>query len=320
MSRIVTITNVSGSEKTYAGQTIADTETYTLETNEFMLFRDDSNLFTDVADGSAIIGDGSADITDPVKGWGWLYGDSVKAEIAQTSDSLQGKIAVHASTKPQGPDLNTYSVWTGSGDDVSDPDPANHQIGDGPILHFVMTEGTPVVTIEARFSHGRFGRTWIHEGYLKFTNGGAGDYIEAIVCCDGTPLQQAVDLDYNVSGDDWITYAGPGAGTHGLAGLPSLVPRPFMKDGDWDFDGTNLTPNMAGTGGYKMTSIKRGVHKFINKIPCSGTCSSYFSMTSDETAEIPAGFYLEISCHNVSNTAWEASAIFEMYRERTIEP
>ncbi len=320
MSRITTVKNVSGVEKTYAGQTIGDTDTYELESNEHLLFRDDDALFTDVANGSAVIGDGSIEFADPTKGWSWLVGDSIIAEISQTSDSLKGKIAVHSSTKPQGDGLNTYSVWTGAGDDVSDPDEANHVIGDGPLLHFQMTEGTPVLAIEARFNHNRFGRTWIHEGYLKFTNGGVGDFVEALICVDGSPLQQSVDLDYVVSNDDWITYAGPGAGTHGLAGTPSLVPRPYMKDGDWDYDGVSLTPNFTQTGGYKMTSIKRGVHRFINKIPCTGTCASYFSMTSDETAEIPTGFYLEIVAHNVSNTNWDASVIMEMFRERTIEP
>ena len=136
-----------------------------------------------------------------------------------------------------------------------------------------------------------------------------------------TPVQDAQNLDLVIE-DDWIKYSpsGPGTGTHGFGGSPVLVPRSFSKDGDWDYDGTNLTPNFTSTGGFKISSIERNVHRYINKIPCCGSCPTYFSMSSDETTELPAGYFLRINVHNVSNGTWHADVIMEMYRERTHIP
>ena len=88
--------------------------------------------------------------------------------------------------------------------------------------------------------------------------------------------------------------------------------------GDWNYDGTNLTP-ASGDGEYKMANVEKIVHRYIHKIPCCGTVP-YFTMSSDETTELPAGYFLRITAHNVSLTTWNASVIVEIYRERTFVP
>jgi len=230
------------------------------------------------------------------------------------SDLDKHKISVHTSYKPMIPGVSTYATWTGAGDDVPNS-PDGH--GDGDLLEFDMTPGVPSVTKEAHFDPVH-GRVWIHEGYMKFENGGPGDYMHADVTAPATPLQQAANLDYNVT-DNWVTYAGPGAGTHGLAGTPVLIPRTYSKDGDWDYDGVDLTPNLTQTGGYKISDIERSVHRYINKIPCRGN-TAFFSMTSDETAELKYPYFLKITFFNVSDTAWYGNVFMELYRERTHTP
>ena len=225
------------------------------------------------------------------------------------------KLAVHQSTKPQIDGITTYAVWGGAGD--------NGVIGDGDLLDFELTPGTASVTKKVEYN-GDHGRVWVHEGYLKFENGGHGDYITADILSKATPLSTdggVVDLDLEIT-DNWVHLAagGPGNGTHGFAGTPVLIPRPFSKDGDWDYDGVTLTPNVAGTGEYKISDIIRTVHRYFNKIPCCGTCSAFFSMTSNETTEMPAGYYMEITAFNNSNTTWMASVIMEIYRQRTHVP
>ena len=159
--------------------------------------------------------------------------------------------------------------------------------------------------------------------YFCFENGSAGDYIVAVVVAAATPLQTSVNLDLIVT-DNWITYStgGAGTGTHGFADATKivLVPRPFSQDGDWDYDGVNLTPNFTSTGGYKMSDIERIVSKYMNKLPCRGTCHNYFSMTSDDTTELLQNYFIRITAHNVSDTTWFASAIIEIFRERTFNP
>lgn len=234
------------------------------------------------------------------------------------SDLDGKKLSVHPSYKPKIETGSTYAVWTGSGDDIND----SSQIGNGELLHFSLTIGGGDVTKDVKF-HPDHGRIWLHEGYLKFENGGVGDYITADVIAEATPLQTSVNLDLEVA-NNWITAAagGSGTGTHGWADANKivLVPRTFSLDGDWDYDGVTLTPNTGGTGKYKISDIERVVHRYINKIPCYGSCATYFSMTSDETTELPAHYFLRVLAKNTSNTDWTACVLMEIYRERTYIP
>lgn len=251
--------------------------------------------------------------------------DSTKTTILETiteelplSDIDDGKkLAVHPTYKPRVEGLTTYAVWCGNGDN-----PSTGEIGGGDLLEFDMTTGTATVSKDMKF-HPDNGRVWIHEGYLKFEGGGSGDYLCAEFRSEATPLQTSVNLDLEIT-DNWIHLAagGAGNGTHGWADADkiALIPRHFSQDGDWDYDGVTLTPNVGGTGLYKISDIERSVHKFINKIPCRGSSTTYFSMSSDETAELVANYFVRVSCHNISDTNWTASAIVEIYRERTAIP
>ena len=312
---IYKIKNVSGAEGTWAGQVIADDEWHNIESGNIELWRADVSVMQDVAAGDLIVGNENMDFAgDPVGGWNSLVGDNLpKSDL----DGL--KLAVHSSPKPYIVGSKTYAIWTGAGDEIG----GSEEIGAGDLLHFSMEVGTATVTKQVKFLSDE-GRVWIHEGYLKFTNGGAEDYINASVLADATPLQQSVALDLEVT-DNWIHLAagGPGTGTDGFADPTKivLVPRTYSKDGDWDYDTVGgLVPNTGGTGGYKISNIVRTVHRYINRIPCFGTCSTYFTMSSDESTELPKHYYLEITAHNVSNTAWDASVLMEIYRERTFNP
>lgn len=328
MSRTITITNASGQQKTYSGQVIEDGETYTLDDNEYVLFKIDSTLFADVSSGDAVIGNGTTDFSNPVEGWAWLQNDISQVSITNSVNTALNKLAVHSSSKPEPEGVDTYAVWTGAGDCPyagSPPVPGNFRpiedsLGCGPLLQFQMVPGTPSVTRDIHFDP-RHGRVWIHEAYIKFNGAGNGDEITADVIAPATPLQQVADLDYNVV-NGWLVYAGPGAGTHGLAGQPVLVKRSFSKDGDWDFDGTNLLPNMAGEGEYKITTTERIVHRYINRVPLYGDTNTYFTLSSDESAELPVelGYFLRITITNGSNDVWNLSALMEIFRERTYVP
>lgn len=245
-------------------------------------------------------------------------------DVAQLprSDLDNEKLSVHPSYKPNVPGKTTYAVWTGSGDDLSSSPP---QIGKGPLLDFHMETqtGSPLVTqiVEKRVEFApEFGGVWIHEGYMRFENGGHGDFLCSEIQSYATALQTQANLTLYVDGD-WVKYAigSPNPATHGFAGTPVLVPRTFSNDGDWDYDGTNLTPNLAGTGEYKISTKEQVVHRYFNRIPACGS-SPYFSFTSDETAYLPPGFFIVIRAHNASNTAWDASIMLEIYRERTFQP
>jgi len=238
--------------------------------------------------------------------------------ISSTIDGT--KIAVHSSSKPEPSGITTYAVWAGAGDDLDEPD-ETLSLGAGDLLTFNMSYdagGPHIISKDIKFDP-RHGRVWIHEAYLKFEGGGVPDYLDVETFAPPSILQQAVNLDLVIDSDDCVSYSsgGPGSGTHGFAATPFLIPRPYAKDGDWNFDGTDLTPNMNKTGMYRISNVEKVVHKFLNRIPLHGTSSTYFTMTSDESSELFAGYFIRISAFNNSNSDWTASCIMEIFRQRT---
>lgn len=307
------IRNASGSEGTWAGVTLDDGETHDIagESN-LQVWRADNDVMLSVAQGNLIINDGSKDILDVTDAWRYLNGDTLpKSRLDNT------KVAVHSSPKPDISGLTTYAVWTGAGDDMGTGD-----LGAGPLLHFESEVGVAEKAVDVEF-HTDHGRAWLHEGYIKFTGAGTGDEMTADVIARATPLQQSVSLDLVVE-DNWIKFApgGPGTGTHGFLDSDkiALIQRSYSMDGDWDYDGQSLTPNLSGTGLYKISDIERIAHRFVNRIPCYGTASNFFTLSSDETTELPANYFLKVCQKNVSNTVWHASVILEIYRQRTYVP
>lgn len=311
MLRIIKVKNATIADKTWMGQTLAPGEYLLLSDSEAFDWVNSSGVFASVGNGNLVVNDGTTDLGSVV-GWKHLQGDTMPMSTIDNK-----KIAVHPSYKPEVGEGITYAVWTGAGDDViSSPS----KLGDGELLQFDTVKGTAVVTKDIKFDHAAFGRVWIHEAYLKFNNGGQGDYISAEVVASATALQQVANLDMILDGNN-VKYApgGPGTGTHGFAAAPTLVPRTFSADGDWDYNGISLTPNISGTGAYGISIVDTPVHRYVNKIPCYGSCPAYFSMSSDETAELLPGYFLRVTCNNVSDTAWHASIFMEIYRERTVD-
>lgn len=236
--------------------------------------------------------------------------------------ALEGNpLAVHATYKPALDNGGiAYAVWSGAGDDMSDDINGN---GNGPLLHVETEIGVPVTTIDIEFNP-LYGRVWLHEAYLKFTNGGMNDTISSVIMAYPVPLQQAAYLDLILDGE-WIKYSpsGPGTGTHGFADPTkiTLVERTFQRDGDWDYSAvTGLAPNFTGTGQYSMSTVEQVVHRYVNRVPVYGDCSTYFSMSSDETTELRAGYFARVVANNNSNTVWHCSVLMELYREVTYSP
>lgn len=316
MNKLIKIKNTS-IDDTWTGQLILTDEYYTLENNEINAWINDTKVFDDIANGILIVNTG-IDITDdlsPLDGWKWLS----LSDVLPISDLDGIKVAVHSSSKPVINNSNIYVVWSSSGDD-----PDTGMICGGQILDFGLIPGVSEQIIDVKFDQMMNGRVWISEGYLKFNNGGPGDYMNAEVISSATPLQTSINLDLIVDVNGFIMYStgGPGTGTHGFADASkiTLIPCSYSKNGGWDYDGVNLIPNMSNIGAYKLSMNEEIVHRYINKISCRGSCSSYFSLSSNETSEILHNYFLRISAYNISNTTWNSSVIMELYRERTYNP
>ncbi len=315
--RTITIHNTSGIAKSYEGQSISIDETYTVTVTDLPDFIRSPELFADVASGSVLVGDSTGDIVNAITGWAYFIGDEVAIKDLPFSDIEGLSLAVHPSYKPRIEGGTTYAVWTGAGDDVN-VDPNLSVLGEGDLLHFNMVPANATETKDIKFDHTAFGRVWIHEAYLKFMDGGESDHISADVMASGAVLQQAGNLDLEIDGSNYVVPAagGPGTGTDGWAASPVLIPRTFSMDGDWDYDGVTLSPNI-GAGAYKISTDDKPVHKYVNKIATYGS-QPYFSMSSDETAELLPGYFLRVTVNNGSSGTWHLCIIMEIYRERTV--
>jgi len=312
MSRIIKIKNNTAADQAWTGVTIVAGGYYNIPATDMTEWVGDDDVFKDIGNGNLVVNNGTDDIMDSVTAWNWMLGDTMPMS------ELGNKLAIHSSTKPAKENKDFYLVWTGSGDDVvSIP----NVIADGHMLQFDSITGVPTQSIEARFSPD-FGDVYIHEGYAKWENGGTGDYITAEILTDPSALQTSVSLDLEIT-DNWVHYAaaGAGTGTHGFAATPVLLKRTKSGDGDWDYDTVNgLVPNVAGTGLYKISDIERVVHRYINKIPTRGNSYGYTTMTSDESAQLPNGYFIRVTAHNVSDTTWYACVFMEVFREQTANP
>lgn len=239
------------------------------------------------------------------------------------------KLAVHPSYKPHVDGITTYAVWGGAGDELDGSLDLvdGGEIGGGPILHLGCGTADTEVTKVAKF-HTDNGRIWLHEAYVKFDDGPEGAYISGGIVAMATPLQDQANLDLIIT-DHVISYApgGAGTGTHGFADADKivLVPRSFSHDGEWNYDplGTPPLTPAAGDGEYRMYDEDTMVHRFVNRIACRGS-SPYFSITSDETTELPKHYFVQVSAKKEDNSAfgvdWHASVVLEIYRERTYKP
>lgn len=244
----------------------------------------------------------------------WVGNDLVEVHVTQQSDSQGDKVATYVSSKPLVAGKTFYATWTGAGDN-----PTTGEIAGGDLLTFVFGTEDTELNKSARF-HPDNGEVYLHDGYIKWEGAHIGDYITVRICSDATLLQQAANLDLILDGE-WIQYSpsGPGTGTHGFAATPTLVPRSYSLDGDWDYTTAGgLVPNFDGTGSFKMANIKKAVHTFVNKMPLIGASESYMKLFSEESTLLPAGFSMDITvyCSDGSGTL-QASTIIYVYRQQT---
>jgi len=314
--KIIRVKN-TGVDGTWLGQTILANQYYTLSATDHPVWKKSLTIFADVASGLLVVNNGTDivdDFTDPLKGWDWLL-DEQNFALSEIDGK---KLAVHSSTKPLSNGTPIYAIWAGAGDDM-----ITEAICEGEMLQFILSPGLTSKTIDVKF-HKNNGRVWIHEGYLKFMGGGLGDYLDAEIIGEATPLQTSINLDLQIVNTDTIMYAagGAGTGTHGWADASKIVllPRSFSMDGEWDYDGVNLTPNLTNTGAYRIRTVEQAVHKFIHRISAYGDCNTYFGMSSNEASEVLPNYFCRIIAHNVSNSSWNANVLIELFRERTFNP
>lgn len=228
--------------------------------------------------------------------------------------SSEGRHRILASTKPVLPGKILYFYWAGVSDDISDPTKVG--VGEGNAIFLDVEAGDTTKSVDLKygnFSHGEL--VYIAGGAFQWEDTTFGDAISMVVMASATPTQQSVNLDYNVDGDDRLIATAPGTGTHGLAGTPVFVPH-YCNKGYW-----NLTADFqaefrpAADGMFDWYTTEREAARFVNQLPLFGTETKGLQLSSPETSQLPAGYFLRITCHNGNGTAWKLTGSVMLYRE-----
>ena len=106
--------------------------------------------------------------------------------------------------------------------------------------------------------------------------------------------------------------------THGFGGIPNVIMRERARDGEWDYDGTNILPNMTGEGNCRININEMSVHRYVNKLPVLGDTTAWLELETTEAGFIPPGYFICITAVNDSESSWTASIIINIYREQTV--
>ena len=268
-------------------------------------------LFEKLADGSIVISDQSGDL-EPVAAWNILNGTEIKSTIAQSSYATGNKVWTHNSPRPEKDGRTIYVYWTGAGE-------TTNELGSGDLLIMEPNATTPVATKKLEFYHGLndMDPIYVQQAQLMWTGAGVGDYVTAKCIASRAIMQTAANLDYTLTDDGRVVYAGTGAGTHGFAQTPCPV-RNHDHDGYWNLSETmDLTPAPAGDGNADIYFDREAVYAiFMNKIPVYGDSHGYETFDNWDCIRLRKGYTIELSAHSESGNDWKLFAYVTMFRER----
>jgi hypothetical protein len=241
-------------------------------------------------------------------------------EVVEGPYAGDGKLRVLASHKPVIPGKESWNYFCSTGDLV-----ASGTVGGGTPMLVECTSGTPVSQVDFEFLNNSWPSEYIYifGGAIAWENAGSMDCFNMEIRAKPTPVVPAVvasglglDVDYNVVGDK-VVYAGPGAGSHALGGLPVMVQN-FSQTGTWDLDRSTMTPipNTGGTGSFDWFVTDVRVGNYISDLLVRGTNYAPQIIDATESAPVPYGYYFRLKCHNNSNTDWSLWGFLRIYRER----
>ena len=267
-----------------------------------------------------LVNDHVADFTPPANMVVMGHTVSSTGDVTEGPYSGDGKLRVLASHKPIINGRETWNYFTSAGDVV-----ASGIVGNGERMQVICTSGTPVSETDFEFLNNAWPSEFVYifGGAIAWEGPKRGDCFNLEVRAKPTPMLDAVtgsgmglSADYNLD-EDRIYFAGPGSGTHALAGLPIMVQN-FKHNGYWDLDKVNMVPfpNTSMTGDFDWHTSDVKVGNFISDLLVQGNNYTPAIIDATESAPVPFGYYFRLRCHNNSDSDWSLWGFLRMYRER----
>jgi hypothetical protein len=206
-------------------------------------------------------------------------------------------------------DKKFFAQFRGYCDDVAS---GARNTGGNPLLLNVLSTDQKK-SVDMRYLN-REEDIFLAQGWLGWENAGWGDSVSYSVMAEATPVAPQAGGDYSLDGDR-LLYS-PGGGTHAIAGNVTLVTSRFRR-GYWDLNNDGgLTPNPAQKGKFDIFTREVLVEQYVDRFLVYGS-SGLMSITGDNVARVPPGYFVRVTANNESGTDWKVWGNLLFYREKT---
>lgn len=250
-----------------------------------------------------------------------------QVKLSEEYRDRSGKLRVHQTSRK----LGLRIMWTGVGDDTSDP----NKVGGGEPLTFQYKIGDTDPMIKYVDFNISDNETWVHEGYMTWKDGQMDTFTLQLV--------PRVATIATASGTDMVLYGGymvmptsPGTGnitvtsdlgshTGGLVYMPNNdldEPPTAFWDADWNSSThryENIRPSYTGTGRYNIFSYEVIFAEFIRQLPL--LASGFIQLSSSDTDQIGNGMRLKLIADtntSVEDHDWSVACIMCLHRNKSI--
>lgn len=279
-----------------------------------------------ILNGIIISHDGIDDYVDytPVSIVGTEINQPIK--ILDEYRDRSGKLRVHQTSRK----LGLRIMWTGVGDDTTDP----NKVGGGENLCFKHRVGDTEPMIKYIDFNVADNETWLHEGYVTWKGGDT----------DTLTLQMVprVVTTSGSVGSNIIVYGGylavPVPNGYGNVIINNDLSQPtgglvYMPNNDlgepptayWDADWNNTThkyenirPSLTGAGRYNIFTHEITLAQFVREIPLLS--DGFVCLASSDTDQLGQGMRLKMTAdtnNNVEDHDWSVACIMCLHRNRS---
>lgn len=233
-------------------------------------------------------------------GSGWRLAYSIRGEFNICHVWKKGGIQY---------DRGYENTWTSKGDNIS-----TNQIGQGQTMVITNEVDLPEKQVDIEFLPAS---TYMHGGAVSWQDASVQDSISVEVIALATDIIAGGNLSVTIV-DNKIVPTERGAGTHEIAGMPTVVDSKG-NTGYWNFSNGSLLEAPNQDGNVDLYTVDMAVACLVNNLPTVPTTSYGQNIKSENAWKVLPGYKFRFKTHNVSNTTWTATLSLAMFRKQTID-
>jgi hypothetical protein len=220
------------------------------------------------------------------------------------------RVAVQSTAMPQKKNTKFYAQLKGVSDDKENK---KRDTGGDPFLFDISSSDTEIVRDIPFLVEDEY--IYMYKGFFSFIDAGFGNTVSLAIIASPVEYVETAGGNYDIDEDNKLFYS-EGTGTIEITSSPTLV---LNKDatGHWNYENSELTPNLDQTGLYDIYVVEKEVDRFIDRFNIIGTVYN-FEVDTTEVARIYPGYFLRISIDNSIANVFKFVANILLFRERTV--